>query len=107
MKTNIAQSISQKLQTYTQESKLYPIGTLEDFCNKENILLSELHQLASISDDVNDTILRFKQKQKALIMQLLTIKGNITLSDKTTGNQQTVTLDKKGIYILAKKLGIG
>jgi len=82
------------------------VPSLEEFCNKQNLLLNELYKIASSSQELNDSIQHFRQKQKALIMQLLTIKGNITLTD-IDGNKQTITLDKKGVYILAKHLGIG
>jgi len=95
-----------ELQEYTNNCKLYPVPSLEEFCNKQNLLLNELYEIASNSEELNDTIQYFRQKQKALIMQLLTIKGNITLTD-IDGNKQTITLDKKGVYILAKHLGIG
>jgi len=98
-------NINKELQKYIDNSKSYPVPSLEEFCNKQSILLNELYKMASNSDELNDTIQYFKQKQKALIMQLLTIKGNITLKDKD-GNKQTITLDKKGVCILAKHLGI-
>jgi hypothetical protein len=98
-------TISQKLREYTAQAKLYPLVSLEDFCNKQSILLCELYIMATNNKELNDAIQYFRQKQKALMIQLLTVQGNIVLSNKD-GSKQTITLDKKGIYILAKQLGI-
>jgi len=104
----MTEQILEKLQKYTEDAKPYPVATLEDFCNKKdvNILIVELYDLASHSVELSDAIMRFKQRQKSLILQLLTIKGNITLSDKETKNKQTVTLDKRGVELIARRYGI-
>ena len=93
-----------KLKEYTANSKLYPVSTLEEFCCMNDITISELESFGG--DDVERAIRMFKQKQKSIVMRLLTMEGTITLKNDD-GTTTEMKLNKQGVILLAKEIGIG
>ena len=94
MKNNKAKEVSDLLREHTKTLALYPIPTIEKFCDDNDLTTNEFMQLCEDSEELQRSYLLFKQKQKQRVFTLLTYEGS------------DITVDKDGVRLVAISLGI-
>ena len=104
-----SRELTEELIKYNNRHKnYYPIPTLEEFCLEQNILTNKLLELADSDLSLEDAIRFLKQKQKILVMKILTTEDpSYWIVDSITGERFEKKIDKRGVYMIAKHLGIG